>query len=95
MEAQLRDQLIGAWKLLSYEERPVDGSPSFYPMSEKPMGIIMYTPDGFMSAQLMKPGRKPLSQGTGSKERMKNTSRKRLRILHILDLSMWMRSRKH
>jgi hypothetical protein len=63
MSAKLRDQLIGAWKLISYEEVPVDGSPSFYPMSEKPMGIIMYTPDGYMSAQLMKPGRKPFASG--------------------------------
>jgi Lipocalin-like domain len=45
MAAGLRDQLIGAWKLISYEERPTDGSPSFYPMSEKPIGIIMYTPE--------------------------------------------------
>jgi len=27
------------------------------------MGIIMYTPDGYMSAQLMKPGRKPFASG--------------------------------
>ena len=63
MAQGLREQLIGAWKLVSYEERPVDGSPSFYPMSEQPMGIIMYTPDGYMSAQLMKPGRKPFASG--------------------------------
>jgi len=63
MAEQLRDQLIGTWKLISYEERPVDGSRSFYPMSEQPVGIIMYTPDGFMSAQLMKPGRKPFTSG--------------------------------
>ena len=52
---KLRDQLIGAWKLYSYVEIPVDGSESFYPMGEQPMGIIMYTADGYMSAQLMKP----------------------------------------
>ena len=63
MAQGLREQLIGAWKLVSYEERPVDGSPSFYPMSEQPMGIIMYTPDGYMSAQLMKPDRKPFASG--------------------------------
>ena len=34
MPKGLREQLIGAWKLVSYEERPVDGSPSFYPMTE-------------------------------------------------------------
>jgi hypothetical protein len=62
-EKNLRDRLIGAWKLVSYEERPVDGSPPFYPMSERPMGIIMYTPDGYMSAQLMHPNRKPFTSG--------------------------------
>jgi hypothetical protein len=63
MAKGLRDQLIGAWKLVSYEEKPVDGSPSFHPMSEQPMGIIMYTPDGYMSAQLSKPDRKPFASG--------------------------------
>lgn len=63
MAAGLRDQLIGAWKLISYEQLPVDGSPSFYPMSERAIGIIMYTPDGFMSAQFMEPDRKPFASG--------------------------------
>ncbi len=61
MAKSLREQLIGAWKLISYEEKPLDGSPSFYPMSEQPMGIIMYTPDGYMSAQLSRPDRKPFA----------------------------------
>ena len=52
MATGLRDQLIGAWKLVSYVEEPVDGSEPFYPLGEKPHGIIMYTPDGYMSAQL-------------------------------------------
>lgn len=59
----LRGSLIGTWKLISYEERPVDGSPSVYPMSENPVGLIMYTPDGYMSAQLMHPLRKPFAGG--------------------------------
>jgi Lipocalin-like domain len=63
MSNTLRERLIGAWKLVSYEEKPVDGSAPFYPMSEKPMGIIMYTPDGFMSAQLMHPDRKNFASG--------------------------------
>ena len=63
MAAGLRDQLIGAWKLISYEQQPVDGSPSFYPMSERATGIIMYTADGFMSAQFMEPDRKPFASG--------------------------------
>jgi len=62
-EQRLRDRLIGAWSLVSYEERPVDGSPSFFPMGTSPKGIIMYTPDGFMSAQLSQPNRKPFTSG--------------------------------
>jgi Lipocalin-like domain len=63
VKESLRDRLIGAWSLVSYEERPVDGSPSFFPMGETPKGIIMYTPDGFMSAQLSRPDRKPFVSG--------------------------------
>jgi hypothetical protein len=63
MSASLRDQLIGAWKLVSYIEKPVDGSAPFYPFGETPQGIIMYTPDGFMSAQLCHPDRAPFASG--------------------------------
>jgi hypothetical protein len=63
MSAKLRDQLIGAWKLVSYVEKPVDGSAPFYPLSERPLGIIMYTPDGYMSAQLSKADRPAFASG--------------------------------
>jgi len=59
----LREQLIGAWRLVSYIESPVDGSPKRVPMGEKAQGIIMYTPDGYMSAQLMTPGRRNFASG--------------------------------
>lgn len=71
MTISLRDQLVGAWKLLSYVELPVDGGPSFYPMGETAMGIIMYTQDGFMSAQFMPSERKRFASGdwfTGTDE---------------------------
>jgi hypothetical protein len=55
MTDKLRDQLIGAWELVSYVEKPLNGSLPNYPMGERPMGVIMYTPDGYMSAQLMRP----------------------------------------
>jgi hypothetical protein len=57
----LRDQLIGAWKLVSYVEEPVDGSALSYPFGEDAQGIIMYTPDGFMSAQLSVRKRAPFA----------------------------------
>jgi hypothetical protein len=63
MSKTLREQLIGAWKLVSYIAKPVDGSEPYYPMSEKAMGIIMYTQDGFMSAQLMHPQRNNFVSG--------------------------------
>src|SRR5260221_11300833 len=59
----LKTQLIGVWRLLSYIESPVDGSPKRSPLDEKAEGIIMYTPDGYMSAQLMRPGRKNFASG--------------------------------
>jgi hypothetical protein len=70
--------------LVSYTEKPVDGSAPFYPMSEKPMGIIMYTPDGFMSAQLTHPDRKSFVSGDWSMVLMKNINRKHHFTLHTL-----------
>jgi len=63
MKPTLREQLIGAWKLVSYVEQPVDGSAPHYPFGEEPQGIIMYTPDGYMSAQLCRPDRAPFASG--------------------------------
>ena len=63
MSTGLRDRLIGAWRLVSYVEEPVDGSAPFYPLGQKPQGIIMYTPDGYMSAQLARPDRGRFTSG--------------------------------
>jgi len=43
--------------------KPVDGSAPFHPMGKAPQGIIMYRPDGYMSAQLMLPERPLLASG--------------------------------
>lgn len=54
---EFRSKLIGAWELISYRCESVDGKGEIhYPMTENASGIIMYTPDGYMSAQLMAPG---------------------------------------
>jgi hypothetical protein len=53
----LRSDIIGAWQLFSYTETPLDGSAPFHPMGLHPKGLIMYTPDGYMSAQFMLPER--------------------------------------
>ena len=63
MTKTLREQLIGAWKLVSHVEKPVDGSEPVYPMGEKLEGIIIYAPDGYMSVQIMRPGRPKFASG--------------------------------
>ncbi|MGH3494366.1 MAG: lipocalin-like domain-containing protein [Sciscionella sp.] len=63
MTDDLRDRLIGAWILVSYQEIPVDGSDPFEPLGHEPHGIIMYTPDGYMSAQLSKLDRPDFASG--------------------------------
>ena len=55
----LRANLIGAWTLESYESRSLDGAGVTYPLGRDAQGIIMYTPDGYMSAQLMRADRTP------------------------------------
>lgn len=58
-----RSDLIGAWKLVSYTERDVETGIEVFPMGEHPDGIIMYTPDGYMSAQLGIADRKCFGSG--------------------------------
>lgn len=57
----LSKQILGAWQLVSYTEHPVDGSAKRFPLTETPDGLILYTTDGYMSAQLMRPGRPAFS----------------------------------
>ena len=55
----LRHQLIGAWELVSYVVYSEQSASNvLYPLGEDAKGIIMYTPDGYMSAQLQRPGQK-------------------------------------
>lgn len=58
----LREALIGTWRLVRYETQGTDGSVVF-PMGTDAVGYIMYVPDGFMSANLMVPGRPAFSGG--------------------------------
>nr|BBX78268.1 hypothetical protein MFLOJ_20550 [Mycobacterium florentinum] len=58
----MRANLIGAWELQSYESSALDGSDVSYPLGADARGVIMYTPDGYMSAQLMRAGRTPFDR---------------------------------
>ena len=61
----IREQLLGTWRLLSYYTEGTDGS-IVYPMGEHVLGYIMYLSDGYMSANLMVPGRPAYTGGTAS-----------------------------
>lgn len=56
-----KEQLVGAWILERYTEKDVQSGKVTHPMGENPQGIIMYTPDGYMSAQLGNGGREPFA----------------------------------
>ena len=51
-------QLVGVWTLLTYTEEK-KGCEDTHPFGPKPLGFLIYTPNGFVSAQLMRPGRPP------------------------------------
>ena len=50
----LREQLVGAWTLSSCVERDIETGVENHPLGERPLGLILYTPDGYMSAQLQR-----------------------------------------
>ena len=55
--SSFRDQLLGSWTLVSYTAHaPTNPADKVHPMGPNATGIIMYTPDGYMSAQLQTPG---------------------------------------
>jgi hypothetical protein len=51
--------LIGSWSLESYTDT-AEGAGAELPFGVNPIGLLIYTPDGFMSAQLMSLSRSPL-----------------------------------
>jgi hypothetical protein len=46
----LRESLIGAWRLVSCVETDIKTGAVYRTMGDKPEGLILYTPDGYMSA---------------------------------------------
>jgi hypothetical protein len=62
-ERSLREQLVGAWALSSFFERDIETGVENRPFGERPRGLILYTPDGYMSAQLQRPDRQAFADG--------------------------------
>src|SRR3982074_2240504 len=62
-EKVLRDQLVGACELTSFIERDIKTGVENHPFGKHPLGLILYTPDGYVSAQLQRPERPPFADG--------------------------------
>ena len=66
-DRSLRDQLVGAWELIEYcAFLPNDESDKKFPQGPDATGIIMYTPDGYMSAQLQTQGQTSFVAANGT-----------------------------
>jgi len=50
------NRLVGVWSLVTYTDEHEDCDDT-QPFGPNPQGFLIYTADGFVSAQLMKPGR--------------------------------------
>lgn len=48
----LREAILGGWELVSFTSRDADSGVVSHPLGEQPHGLILYTADGHMSAQL-------------------------------------------
>lgn len=53
----IRERIVGTWDLVEYSM--ASDNDVHYPLGPDARGLIMYTPGGFMSAQLMTPERPP------------------------------------
>jgi len=54
--------LVGTWRLVSWESRDADGEVS-HPFGREPLGYLIYTADGYMSAILTPVDRLPFAAG--------------------------------
>jgi Lipocalin-like domain len=52
-EPKIRDRLVGGWRLTGFEATA--GGKTEHPLGADPLGTILCTPDGYMSAQLAGP----------------------------------------
>jgi hypothetical protein len=55
--------LIGSWRLVSWENRSIDGQKISYPLGRDAVGYIMYNQDGYMSVAIMRPNRTKFAAG--------------------------------
>jgi hypothetical protein len=64
-DKQVMKRLTGVWHLLSSEFRTSTGK-VIYPLGEDAAGLAIFTESGYLSAQLMRPGRPLFAPGDPS-----------------------------
>lgn len=55
------DEILGAWKITECESRFLDGQIGEHPVGASARGLILYSPDGYMSLEIMAEKRVPFS----------------------------------
>lgn len=55
------EELIGTWRLKSYELKSIDGD-CYYPYGSNPKGYLLYNKNGYMSGMISKSDRPHLSK---------------------------------
>jgi Lipocalin-like domain len=61
-QVHARDALIGAWRLVCWENRAADGQVT-YPMGTDALGYLLYTGDGCFSVLISRAGRAGFAAG--------------------------------
>jgi hypothetical protein len=61
-DRQAHNALVGAWRLLSWENRAADGQVT-YPMGTDALGSLLYTADGRFSVTISRTGRIDFAAG--------------------------------
>jgi hypothetical protein len=61
--SSLRERLIGGWLVESFVETDVEKGAESHPFGRSPLGSIVYTRSGLMSAQLQAESRSPFKGG--------------------------------
>ena len=74
--------VVGTWRLVSSEGRSSAGDVS-RPYGDGPVGLLLYGPDGYMSATLMRPHRPPFASG----DRLRGTPEE-VRLASGMDVSV-------
>jgi hypothetical protein len=59
---QVRDPLVGAWRLVSWENRAADGQVT-YPVGTDALGYLLYSPDGCFSVTISRRDRAGFAAG--------------------------------